>query len=1075
MVKRAGNRKTKGSIEVEALRHESASRKNIPTMELQSFIEAEEAAPISLSYKRRFSPEKNAELYARNPDLDPQLVWAGNDSGDGAVQLVWKGKDEEDGRPLTIEAVPIYTSEKIHPKAVIEDIRRRVGKANAEDQPDLFADFNGIDEEDRLDFYQHDQRWSNRMILGDSLSVMASLAEKEGLRGKVQCVYMDPPYGIKFNSNWQVSTRDRDVKDGKRNFVSREPEVVRAFRDTWANGIHSYLDYVRDRLVACHDLLSESGSIFFQIGEENIHLVRSLLDEIFGPANHIATFIFNKTAGSTAEFVPGVYDAIVWYAKDRLKLKYRQLYRVKDVGGPGASAYNRAQLPDGRMRSLTKTQKARPELISSSWRIFRIDNLTSQSVGREKGEGAASWFPVEFCGRILKPGDKVRWKTNQTGMARLNRASRLSATDSGLYYVRYLDDFRAFAVDNVWNDTVIAGYASDKQYVVETSPKVVERCLLFASDPGDLVLDPTCGSGTTAFIAEQWGRRWITIDTSRVALTLARSRLMGARYPFYALKDSEVGALAEEEWRLGRKLSSAEANAVRAGGPFTNDVSHGFVYERVPHVTLKSIASSAEIDIIWDKFQPILEPLRKDLNEAAGMKWFEWQIPRAPIHPWPDKPTKLHGKIQDFLEERQELVSKRERGTDEIGDVDIQDQDKKIAKALKQLNGALARSYTLDSLPEHAGDPLPAEAVTIHEAWWKTRLERQAEIDASVARNAEVEYLVDRPVVAKNVVRVSGPFTVDSLSPHRVLAADEDDPLFLAQLEEAENEERRISTTRLVARSPEEVAGESDDFVRVVLSNLETAGVGNTKKGERLRFMALRPFPGRYVNAEGRYIEGDTEGAPERKAAIFIGPEYGTVTRAMIVSAAREAADLFDVLVVCGFAFEAHASAETMSLGRLTVLKVNMNQDLRMGDRLKSADQGNLFVVFGEPDVDFRKRKDGLYEVEIRGVDIFNPNSGEQKSSGNVEEDIACWFVDDDYSETSFFVRQAYFLGGKDPYDKLKIALKAEIDEDAWSILYSKVSRPFEEPQSKKIAVKVINHYGDEVMKVYDVRDARSV
>lgn len=1045
------------SVAVEALRHEKATRKNIPTMELQSFVGEDEVKPVTLTYDRRFSPDNNPELYARNPDLDPQLVWAGAQNGDGNVHLAWKGKDEEDRDPLTVEAVPIYTAEKIHPKVIIDDILRRAeaSKGSSDDQPDLFADFNGIDEEDRLDFYQHDQHWTNRMILGDSLQVMASLAEKESLRGKVQCVFMDPPYGIKFNSNWQVSTRDRDVKDGKKTFESREPDVVRAFRDTWVNGVHSYLDYIRDRIVVSRDLLNDSGSMFFQIGEENSHLIRSILDEIFGSSNHITTFVFNKTAGSTAEYVPGVYDVLIWYAKDRASLKYRQLYRLKDIGGQGASAYGRALLPSGRVRSLTKAHKARPETIPQDWRIFRIDNLTSQSVGREKGEGAASWFGVDFEGRIIKPGDKVRWKTNQTGMLRIKQSARLSATEGGLYYVRFIDDFRAFAIDNIWNDTVIAGFASDKQYVVETSPKVVERCLLFATDPGDLVLDPTCGSGTTAYVAEQWGRRWITIDTSRVALTLARSRLMGARYPFYALKDSALGA--REEARLTGRVPEDSA--------FTNDVSNGFVYERVPHITLKSIAGNAEIDVIWETGQATLEPLRAQLNAAANVSWEEWQVPIAPVYPWEEKAAKLHAKILDLLVEREDLA------IDE--DADLVKHDRKIAKALKDLNSALKRSYSLETLPEHAGDPLPAEAVSIHELWWTARRKRQTEIDASIARNADVEFLVDRPVVMKNVVRVAGPFTVDSLSPHRVLPADEDDPFFMAQLDAAEDEGEPISTTRLAARPAEDVAIESDEFVRVVLDNLKTAGVGNTKKNERLRFTALRPFPGRYVNAEGRYTEGDTEGAPERKAAIFIGPEYGTVTRAMIVSAAREAADLFDVLVVCGFAFEAHASADTMNLGRLTVLKVNMNQDLRMGGRLKSADQGNLFVVFGEPDVDFRKRKDGIYEVEIRGVDIFNPNSGEQKSSGKVEEDVACWFIDDDYNENSFFVRQAYFLGGKDPYEKLKTALKAEIDQDAWSVLYSATSRPFDVPSTGKIAVKVINHFGDEVMKVYDARDAR--
>lgn len=1042
---------------VEALRHDSAARRNIPTMELHGFVDEDEAKPVSLTYDRRFSPDKASKLYERNRDLDPQLVWADSEDGEANVHLAWKGKDQEDRDPLSVEAVPIYTAEKIHPKAIIDDIWRRaqVGVGPGDEQSDLFADFNGIDEEDRLDFYQHDQNWSNRMILGDSLQVMASLAEKESLRGKVQCVFMDPPYGIKFNSNWQVSTRDRDVKDGKKNFESREPDVVKAFRDTWINGIHSYLAYIRDRIVLARDLLNESGSIFFQIGEENSHLIRSVLDEVFGTSNYITTIVFNKTAGSTAEFVPGVYDTIIWYAKDRRSLKFRQLFRLKDVGGHGASAYGRAQLPSGRVRSLTKSHKSHPNTIPRDWRIFRIDNLTSQSVGREKGEGAASWFGVEFEGREFKPGSKVRWKTNETGMQRLKRSCRLSATRTGLYYVRYIDDFRAFSIDNIWNDTVISGFSSDKQYVVETSAKVVERCLLFATDPGDLVLDPTCGSGTTPYVAEQWGRRWITIDTSRVALALARTRLMGARYPYYALKDSEIGA--QEEARLSGRFPEE--------GLFAEDVSYGFVYERVPHITLKSIAANAEIDVIWETWRATLEPLVEKLNAAAKVSWEEWQVPMAPVYPWNDRAIRLHNKIVDLLAEREDLADGE--------DADVVRQDRRIARALKDLNAAVKRSYTLETLPEHAGDTLPDEALPIHECWLTARRKRQSEIDASIARNADVELLVDRPVLVKNAVRVSGPFTVDSLSPQRVLPAEEGDPFFMAQLDEAEEEGETISTIRLASRPTAEQAVESDDFVRVVLDNLKTAGVGNTKKDERLRFTALRPFPGRYVNAEGRYTEGGTDGAPERKAAIFIGPEYSTVTRAMIVAAAREAADLFDVLVVCGFAFEAHASADTMNLGRLTVLKVNMNQDLRMGNRLKSADQGNLFVVFGEPDVDFRKRKDGSYEVEVLGVDIFNPNSGEQKSSSEVEGDVACWFIDDDYNDTSFFVRQAYFLGGKDPYQKLKTALKAEIDEGAWSALYSTTSHPFDAPSTGKIAVKVINHFGDEVMKVYDIRDAR--
>ncbi|MGA7325406.1 MAG: site-specific DNA-methyltransferase, partial [Rhodomicrobium sp.] len=911
------------------------------------------------------------------------------------------------------------------------------------------------------------------MILGDSLQVMASLAaNREALRGEVQCIFLDPPYGIKFNSNWQVSTRDRDVKDGKREFQSREPEVVRAFRDTWTNGIHSYLSYLRDRFRLAHDLLGTSGSFFLQIGDENLHLCKLIAKEIFGDQNFIAQISFLKTTSATSGFISSVSDYILWFAKDISAIKYRPLYKTKETGGEGAAHYSSLLLKDGTRRPLSKGERRDPKSIPEGAIPYTADQLQSAGMGREKGEGAASWFKVEAEGRSFTPTMQSRWKTNEIGLERLKRASRVLPQDSTIRFLRKISDFPAYEINNIWTDV---GGASDKRYVVETTPKIVERCILMTTDPGDLVLDPTCGSGTTAFVAEQWGRRWITIDTSRVALTLARSRIMGARYPFYALKDSEAGAIAEEELRLRRKLMPDESNTARSRGLFKNDIANGFVYHRAPHITLRSIANNSEIDVIWTTFQGMLEPLREELNKAAGTSWEEWQIPRSPVYPWVEKAAKLHAKIKDLLEERGEFVTNWDRGSDETDGRDLPKHDKKIARAIKELNAVLNRNYNIDTLPEHAGEPLQSEAIPFHTAWWEKRLERQAKIDASIAANAVDEPLVDRPYEVKGIVRVAGPFTFDSLSPHRVLPANEEDPFFLSQLEEAEDGQHRISGTRLAARAVEKKAADSDDFIRVVLDNLKAAGVGNTKKGERLRFTALRAFPGRYVNAEGRYIQGDIEDIPERKAAIFIGPEYGTVSRSMIVAAAREAADLFDVLVVCGFAFEAHASADTMKLGRLTVLKVNMNQDLRMGDRLKSVDQGNLFVVFGEPDIEFRKLKNGQYEVEILGVDIFNPNSGEQKSSSKVEEDVACWFIDDDYNESSFFVRQAYFLGGKDPYDKLKTALKAEIDEEAWSVLYSKVSRPFDEPSKGKIAVKVINHFGDEVMQVYDTRDAKGL
>ena len=905
----------------------------------------EDKAPIRVAYERR------------NRDLDPQLVW--------------RGKDEQDTSDLIVQAPPLYIQEKVHPKVLVDDLLRETKARRQEEAPttlNLFADFNGLPEgAERTEFYRHDGNWSNRMILGDSLQVMASLAEREGLRGKVQCIYIDPPYGIRFNSNFQWSTTSRDVKDGKAEHITREPEQVKAFRDTWRDGIHSYLSYLRDRLTAARDLLSDSGSLFVQIGEENCHMARGLLDELFGPANFISQIVFSKTASATSEFLSGTYDVLLLYAKNRDRLKYRQPHQLKKIGGVGGTAYKRVRLPDLTRRAMRTDEIMDATKLPRDASVFRIDNLTSQSVGREKGEGAASWFPVEHEGCIFRPSEKVRWKTNKNGMERLQKADRLSSTKSGLYYVRYFSDFLAFQEDNIWGDTGIAGFTSEKRYVVETSAKVIQRCILMTTDPGDLVLDPTCGSGTTATVAEQWGRRWITIDTSRVALALARARIMGARYPWYLLADSPEGRRKEAE------ITQRAPSEAPTGG----DIRQGFVYERVPHITLKSIANNAEIDVVWERWQETLEPLRARLNAALDRQWEEWEIPRE------------------------------------------------------------------------AGEDWPADAAAAHVAWWDARIARQREVDASIAAKADHEYLYDKPYVDNARIRVAGPFTVDSLAPHRMLAVDENDELFSA-----------LADQKLGY-------GEAPNFTDMILENLRTAGVQQAHREDRIEFTALTPWPGRYVCAEGRYVEGGSEAGATRRAGVFIGPEFGTVARPDLVAAAREAADAgFDVLIACAFSYDAHA-AEFEKLGRIPVLKARMNADLHMAGDLKNTGKGNLFVIFGEPDIDILEDGSETIQVRINGVDVFHPNTGEVRSDG--ADGIACWFVDTDYNEESFFVRHAYFLGANDPYKALKTTLKAEIDPDAWATLNSDTSRPFPRPDSGRIAVKVINHLGDEAMKVFRV------
>ena len=824
---------TKPKLTVEAIKHEDATRKNIPTAEFQSVMKKEEQNPIRLAYERR------------NRDLDPQLVW--------------RGKDEQDASDLVVHAPPLYIQEKVHPKVLIDDLRRQTeAEQKATDsQMELFADFNGLPSGDaKTEFYQHDGHWTNRMILGDSLQVMASLAEREGLRGKVQCIYFDPPYGIKFNSNFQWSTTSRDVKDGNAAHITREPEQVKAFRDTWRDGIHSYLTYLRDRLTVASDLLTESGSIFVQIGDENVHRVRAVMDEVFGDENFISQIAVAKTSAFTSTTLSSTYDYIVWYSKSKDAIKYRGLWKPR-VERTAGGTYNSIEMENGFIRRLTASE-VRGELEIPNGRRFRPDTIVSPGAS---SSGAA---PFLYEGKNYYPSSGSHWKTSLDGMLSLSKASRVLTSGTRLGYKRFEDDFPWMPFDNVWTDTII-GTFTDKIYVVQTPELVIQRCIQMASDPGDLVLDPTCGSGTTAYVAEQWGRRWITIDTSRVALALARARIMGARYPFYLLADSRDGQLKE----AAVTRNAASSHITRC------DIRHGFVYERAAHITLGAIAKNKEIDVIWDKFQETLEPLRQQLNEALNQEWQEWEIPRD------------------------------------------------------------------------AGDKWSAEATKLHADWWEQRIARQKEIDASIAAKADYEYLYDKPYEDKKKVRVAGPFTVESLSPHRVLGVDENDEFIDDSATSKSNQ------------------GEERDFVQMILENLKVAGVQQAHKDGKIDLISLTPWTGDLICAEGRYLEGDEESGIERRAAIFIGSEFGTVSRADLVSAAREAGDCgFDVLISCAFNYDAQSS-EFEKLGRIPVLKARINADLHMAEDLKNTGKGNLFVIFGEPDIEIIEVENDQIQIKV--------------------------------------------------------------------------------------------------------------
>lgn len=903
----ARSKKPTGPVPVESIGHQE-KRPNIPTVDAQEFYdeETEKVQPVR---------------YPRDPALDPQLVW--------------RGKDAQDSDDLVVDAPPIFIQEKIDPRVLIENLRRTAAKPEDEPELSLFDDFDGLDELSQVEFYEHQANWSNRMILGDSLQAMASLAERESLRGKVQMVYIDPPYGIKFNSNWQVSARKRDVKDGKLEHAAREAEQIKAFRDTWEDGIHSYLSYLRDRLVAARDLLTETGSCFVQIGDENVHVVRSLMDEVFGPENFVSQIAFQSSVGLGSSGLDNVMGFVLWYGRSE-EVKLRPLFKRTRPGESGASRYRRVIDTRGEIRSATEGEVRDPESLPVGSHLFRDQGLTSRT-GSD-----STRFSVNYAGRDYYP-TVGGWRTGVQGMDRVVKAKRVIPTGETLSYLKYWDDFPALSLTNLWSDVSggITSRQDPKIYVVQTALAIIQRCLLMSTDPGDLVVDPTCGSGTTARVAEQWGRRWITMDTSRVALALARQRLMGAKYPYYLMSDTPEG-----------KAKEAAVSGVPHDPdlPTGGDIRHGFVYERVQHITLKSIANNPDI--------------------VEGMS--------------------------------------------------------------------------------------------------------REEIDEAIKRHADFEYLYDKPYEDKKKVRVSGPFTVESLSPYRSVSFDP-------------------AVHRQAGESISAASGDNDPdgpgFERSIFDNLTQAGIQNGRRSERVEFAALNEHAGQYVQAIAETREADD--GTTMSVALALGPQYGTVDARFIKAAAKEALANPDVDMLCvlAFAFDPQATSATTEdgvtvdasdegfaevagerkLGRLPVLLVRMNADLLMGEDLKKTGAGNLFTVFGEPDIDIRVAEHDQLVVDLLGVDVYDPTKGEVRSKDTGQ--IALWMIDTDYNGESFFVRHCYFTGGNDPYKKLKTSLKAEIDADAWASLYRTESRPFPRPSTGRIAVKVINDYGDEVTKVFDVQE----
>ena len=950
-------KKNVGPTPVEAYEmHGEYKRATLPTGEY-SGINPEDLVgkpTPTVSYPLGGKTNLEEEFAARDPDLDPQYIW--------------RGKKPNDINELQTAAPYIYQQEKIFPRMLIEEMKRQTAiRRDAADAQLTFASLSeDFDPNAKPSFYTHEEGWKNRMILGDSLQVMASLAENERLRGKVQMIYFDPPYGIKFNSNWQPSTKSTNVKDGAASDITREPEMVKAFRDTWHDGIHSYLGYLRDRLTVARDLLSESGSVFVQIGEENSHKVRAVLEEVFGEENCVGMITFRKknmTLGSS--LIEGISDYLLWYAKGRSQVKYRKLFLF--TSAEGDSHWNVALTPDGELRKLA------PEEISSHSRITDGASVVQLAALYPAGLNESDVFPYTHKGVRYMPPKGRSWKTNLQGMARLGMANRWCPYSGGttLRYAMRLDDYPVSPLHNLWADTAPA---ANRTYVCQTGEKIIQRCMLMTTDPGDLVLDPTCGSGTTAYVAEQWGRRWITIDTSRVALALARKRLMTAKFPYYLLSDSEAGIRKEMDI-IGKPI-------VR---PVYGKISQGFVYERVPHITLKAIANNSEIDTIWEKYEAQSKSLRDSIAQEIGksekgIALEEWEVPFEAPAGWSDEAKKLQAEFMEM------------------------------------------------------------------------KRKRQSEIDASIARSADTEYLYDKPYEDRKRVRVAGPFTVESIAPVRALVTEADGSLTDPALKLAHDVDY----------------GNGANYVTRMIRTLRKNGVKQARKADKIDFTSVEPYAG------GRYIAAEAWGvAPEngnaKRYAVAFGPEFGSVTRLDMKNASREAMEgEFDVLLYCAFNYEAYVEeGSDTQMGRLKVLQARMNSDLHMSTDLKDTGSGNPFVIFGEPDFTVAHTEDDLFTVTIKGVNVYDPKTDTVRDDD--ADAIDCWMLDTDYTGEAFFARQVYFPGGTDVYRAIKQFLKKDIDEEEWESVAQTTSRPFPRPRSGQIAVKVINHFGDEVMKVFRI------
>ena len=1053
-----------------------ATRKNIPPagLEAQGFVKEEAAVYYRhdphLPPVLRSSPDPAAtdglqELLA----TARQRALSGEEAGILAAALEryepwleWSGKRE---RPwFEVDPVALHMHERVSTQAILRVLARK------DVHRDLFADPQQ-DYAKAVQFYRHDVDWANRMILGDSLQVMASLARREDLAGKVQMIYVDPPYGIRFASNFQPQLGQRDVKDREQD-LTREPEMVKAYRDTWTLGIHSYLAYLRDRLAMARELLADTGSIFVQISDENLHRVRCVMDEVFGIGNCISTIWFSKTTGQASSLLPSSGDYILWYCKDRNKVKYRQLYWKKTT--TALASYSIVESPDGTWRRMTDEEIQVNRLIPEKWRVLSAQNFRSQNA--TSGDDGI----LRLNGQMFHCGISHHWKTNSEGRRRLVSANRLLLLGLSPNYKRYFDDYPVYPVTDRWDDTAIAGFSGEEKiYIVQTASKVIERCILMTTDPGDLVLDPTCGSGTTAHAAEQWGRRWITTDTSRVALSLAKHRLMTAKFDYYQLR--ELNAEDRERSPHGTWIAELDETGKPTGKRLT------FNCKTVPHVTLRSIARNTSLDPIFDRHEPILVQKLATLNREAA---------------------RVGADLKSALADK--LIDKhRKEGASAITDADVRrwllpdapPQRIRTAPARKPFKGVTTRQaekyrekiprgewkeweVPFDTDPDWP-EPL-REALTAYRAAWRAKMD---EVNECIAANATSEELVDKPEIVKGTVRVSGPFTMEGViaveegpdRPDGPYHSDGPGPLNSpgpldgphSPIGGAPDEEMEVFD----GDEAEDVAGDvavanAEAHLDKVIRLLKVAGV-DFPGNRNMKFSRVEPLTGAaLIHAEGEWLNGTGE---ERRIAVSIGPEVGNVAAMQVEDAIRSAnRSGYDDVVFAGFGFDAAAqdAIESASHPKLRLHMALIRPDVAMDDLLKTQPGSQLFTVFSAPRVKGpMRREDGEYAVEVEGMDVYDPVSNMLFPTDR--QRIAAWFLDTDYDGRTFCICQAFFPD-KSKWDRLAKALDdvGAVERGAFDALSGLTSLPFPKPsrlgkgQAWRVAVKVIDPRGNEGLRV---------